>query len=189
MIEYAKNTTTWEEWQSEYQFGAFYIFPPDDVIGPVDALRRTYDPKSDGICQAHISLSESLKAPLTDEQIEEVRQALSEIEPFTITYGPLRWFPPHPGVVYTIEPESAFRKLRNTIHATSPLKDVPLKREHIAPHMTIAEFITAERTEELLKELQGKVPEGTFECHSVELAVPNDEFYFVRSLTLPLGKR
>jgi 2'-5' RNA ligase len=147
MIEYSKNTDQWEDWQSEYQFGAFYIFPPDEVIGPIDELRRTYDPKSDSICQAHISLSESLKTPVTDEQIEEIRQALSTIEPFTITYGPLRWFPPHPGVVYTIEPESGFRKLRNALHATTPFKDVPLRREHIAPHMTIAEFITAERTE------------------------------------------
>ena len=188
MINYATKTTTWEDWQLEYQFGAFYIFPPDEVIGSVDELRRTYDPKSHNICQAHISLSELLKTPLTDEQIDEVRHVLSEIEPFTITYGPLRWFPPHPGVCYRIEPESSFRKLRNALHTTSLFKDVPLKREHIAPHMTIAEFITVARTEELLKELNGKVPAGTFECRSIELAVPNDQFFFVRSLTLPLGK-
>ena len=35
--EYAKGTSGWEEWQLEYRFGAFYIFPPTGVIEPVDA--------------------------------------------------------------------------------------------------------------------------------------------------------
>ncbi len=52
--------------------------------------------------------------------------------------------------------------------------------------MTIAEFISVERTNELLQELSGKVPEGTFRCDSIEYAIPNDKFYFERVLTIPL---
>src|SRR5687767_14882296 len=96
--EYVKDTSGWEEWQLEYRFGAFYIFPPTGVIEPVDGLRQTYDPKSASICQAHISLSEPLQAPLSVEQVQEIRTALSAIQPFDIQYGPVRRFPPHPGV-------------------------------------------------------------------------------------------
>ncbi len=188
MIEYAQKMANWESWMPEYRFGAFYIFPPDDIIRPIDDLRKQYDPKSDAICQAHISLSESLAKPLTDADITEFQSILSEIEPFEITYGPLRDFPPHPGVCYRIEPESGFRKLRNALHSASSFKDVPLRREHIAPHMTVAEFVSVERTKELLQELSGKVPEGTFLCDEIELAVPDESFYFKRALKLRLGK-
>jgi hypothetical protein len=86
-------------------------------------------------------------------------------------------------------PEDMFMRLRSRIHETSVFKDQQLMREHIKPHMTIAEFITIERTHELLEELSGKVPEGTFLCSSIEYAIPNHDFYFERVLRLPLGKK
>ena len=186
-IEYAKDTSTWEKWQFEYQFGAFYIFPPTGVIEAVDALRQNHDPKSASFCRAHISLSESLPAPLSEEQIQEIRDALSAIKPFEIHYGPLRSFPPYPGVCYTITPEDDFRQLRAALHSTSAFTGVPLKHEHIAPHMTIAEFISVEGTNDLLRQLSGKVPEGTFLCNSIEYAVPNEGFYFERVLAIPFN--
>jgi 2'-5' RNA ligase len=187
VFKYA-DTSHWEAWQREYRYGAFYIFPPRGIIELIDQLRRKYDPKSDSYCQAHISLSEPLRAPLTEEQVQELQETLSSIEPFEMHYGPLRSFPPFPGVVYAITPEDAFMGLRSRIHETSLFKDRPLMREHIKPHMTIAEFITSERTHELLEELSGKAPEGTFLCTAIEYAIPNHDFYFERVLQLPLGK-
>ena len=131
------------------------------------ALRRLYDPKTASICRAHISLSEPLQAPLTNEQLREIRTALSAVQPYDIQYGPLRSFPPHPGVCYSIAPEAEFRRLRAVLHATSAFAGIPRHHELIAPHMTIAEFISLERTAELLQQLSGKVPEGTFRCDSV----------------------
>ncbi len=189
MISYAMNTERWEEWMLEYRYGAFYIFPPDGVIEPIDTLRRKYDPKSAAYCQAHISLSEPLQEPLTEIQIQELQTALCATMPFDLHYGPLRSFPPYPGVVYSTQPEDKFQRLRAVIHATSLFVNSPLMRKDIAPHMTIAEFITVERTEMLLQKLQGKVPEGTFRCESIEYAVPNDSFYFERVLTIPIGSQ
>ena len=186
MFKYADGTSGWESWQFGYRFGAFYIFPPSGVIEPVDALRQTHDPRSASICQAHISLSEPLPAALLQEQVHEIRAALSAIRPFELRYGPLRSFPPHPGVCYAITPEDPFRALRAALHSTSAFAGVPLRHEHIAPHMTVAEFISVERTDELLQELSGKVPEGAFRCGSIEYAVPNERFYFERVLSIPL---
>jgi 2'-5' RNA ligase len=179
--------SAWEEWQAEYRFGAFFIFPPAGTIEPVDDLRRAYDPRSASYCQAHISLSEPLAGPLTSEQCSELQAALSSIAQFELHYGTLRTFPPYPGVTYAIQPEDRFMQLRSAIHATTLFSGVPLIRKDRAPHLTIAEFISWERTEELFRELNGKVPEGTFLCGSIEYAVPNQDFYFERVLTLPLG--
>lgn len=186
-IAYA-DTLSWEEWQREYEYGAFYVFPPIGVIEPIDDLRRTYDPTSASYCRAHISLSEPLPRPITGSDLDELRARISAIDPFEIHYGPLRSFAPYPGVAYAIAPEDTFRELRSAIHSASMFKDTALKREHIAPHMTIAGFITAERTATLLQELGGHVPEGAFACHSVEYAFPNDDFYFERIRAIPLGK-
>lgn len=41
-----------------------------------DELRRKYDPKSNSFSQAHISLSEALKNPLTGIKLQELKAAL-----------------------------------------------------------------------------------------------------------------
>lgn len=161
-IQYPE-TTGWEEWMYEYKFGAFYIYPPDGLIEVVDTLREKYDSKSASICQAHISLSEPLVHALTDKEIKELQEALSKVKPFDLSYQRLRGFPPHPGVAYAIEPEDKFVQLRKLIHSTSAFTDSPLTRKDRAPHMTIAEFgLDWPATEKLMKELERKVPTGTF---------------------------
>jgi 2'-5' RNA ligase len=187
LVSYADDSS-WEEWQREYRHGAFYIFPPAGVIEPLDVLRQTCDPQSAAICQAHISLSRPLTAPLTASGFEELRAVLSTIAPCTIHYGPLRDFPPCPGVTCAITPEEPFRQLRAAIHRASHFAGHTWQRDELAPHLTIAEFITVERTAELLRELQGHVPEGTFLCDKIEYAVPNNTFYFERVLALPFGR-
>src|SRR5665213_1521918 len=87
-----------ESWQDEYRCGAFYLFPPADVASAVDQLRARYDPRSAAICGAHVSLSEPLTRPPSDEQLAEVREVLTTFAPFEITFGPVRSFDPHPGV-------------------------------------------------------------------------------------------
>lgn len=186
-IEYAAATDHWDKWMLEYRYGAFYIFPPDGIIEPIDALRNRYDPQSASYCQAHISLSEPLSEPLNESKLDELRFALRQLQSFEVRYGPLRSFPPYPGVVFSIQPEDRFTELRSIVHSTSTFAGISLKRKDIAPHMTIAEFITVERTDALLGELQGRVPEGSFCCDSIEYAVPNQEFYFERVLRIPIG--
>lgn len=185
-IAYA-DPASWEEWQREYRYGAFFIFPPVGVIEAIDALRGLYDPHSAAICQAHISLSAPLPRGLARADLADLRARLASIAPFAIRYGPLRSFFPYPGVAYTIAPEDNFEALRSTVHASALFANAAHERSRIAPHMTIAEFITAERTEALLRELSGRVPVGTFSCAAIEYAVPDRDFCFERVLTLSLG--
>jgi len=54
--------------------------------------------------------------------------------------------------------------------------------------MTIAEFISLDRTTELVDELGLTAPIGEFICDRVEYAVPDGDFRFRRLLALPLGE-
>jgi 2'-5' RNA ligase len=186
-IRYA-DTSSWEQWQRDYRYGAFYIFPPPGLIEPIDTLRNVHDPKSAAACQAHISLSAPQPQPLAASDLAELQARLSKIEPFEVHYGPLRDFLPYPGDVFAITPEDRFQELRSAIHRTSLFGGTQLKRAPIAPHMTIAEFISIGRTVELVQELRGQVREGAFFCDTIEYAVPNSAFYFERVLTILLGK-
>jgi len=178
----------WEEGQQAFRYGAFYLFPPPGIIEAIDRLRQQYDPISSAICQAHISLSQPLSAPPTDQQLDELRRLLSSTDPFEIHYGPLRSFPPYPGVAYGIEPQDRFMELRALVQSVALFASVPPAEQEVAAHITVAEFITVEETDKLLAELQGNVPEGTYPCDAVEYAMPNDAFCFQRVLSLPLGR-
>lgn len=178
----------WEPWQEEYAFGAFYIFPPEDLAAKADALRRIHDPVSAEICQAHISLTEPLRSALDERQGGEIRNRLTTLKPFTIGYGPIRGFAPHPGIALAIRPEEEVRALRDAIHSTSAFKEVTFKRAEVPPHMTIAEFITLERSAELLHELAEVIPSGSFECDEVVLATPDGDFRFHEAARFKIGR-
>jgi 2'-5' RNA ligase superfamily len=186
-IRYAQDTSAWEDWQLEYRYGAFYLFPPSGVIERVDDLRKTYDPASAAVCQAHVSLSEPIPRPLEEGDLRELLVALSRVEPFTMTYREVHATPPYPGVVYTIGPASNFMALRSAVHSTSLFESSPLRRQELPPHMTIAEFITMERSVELAAQLMGNVPTGEWACRQIEYAVPDETMHFQRVLSLPLG--
>jgi 2'-5' RNA ligase len=178
----------WEPWQEEYAFGAFFIFPPEDLAAKVDALRRIHDPVSAEICQAHISLTEPLRSELDEQQVGEIRNRLTTLKRFTIDYGPIRGFAPRPGIALAIRPEEAVRSLRDAIHSTSAFKGVTFKRSQVPPHMTIAEFITPERSAELLHELTEVIPSGSFECAEVVLATPDGDFRFHEAARFRIGR-
>jgi 2'-5' RNA ligase len=186
-IEYADETDHWENWWHEYYFGAFYIFPPEEVMQVVDKLREKFDPKSASFCRAHISLSEPLPRKITFSDVISLKNDLKGIEPFEINYGPLRTHPPYPGVTYTITPEKEFEILRKIIHRNELFNQVQMKRSKIVPHMTIAEFITMEQTKEIFEKLNKQVKSGKFLCNEIVLAVPNNEMYFRPILSIPIG--
>lgn len=179
--------TEWEPWQEEYAFGALFIFPPERLAADVNALRRVYDPVSAQICQAHVSLTEPLSSALNEQQAREIRTSLTMLEPFTIEYGPIRGFAPHPGVALSIQPEEAVRSLRDAIHATSLFEGTTFKRADVPPHLTIAEFITLERSEELIHELLDAIPSGSFECAEVVFAAPDNDFRFHQEHKFRIG--
>lgn len=128
-----------------------------------------------------------LTRPLDSTHWSELQSITSEIEPFYIHYGPLINYPRHPGVVLAIEPQDELDKLRAALESASVFEGAPAREYHFSPHMTIAEFISMERTEELISELQGLTPEGDFLCDSISYAVPDGSFHFTERAKLELA--
>jgi hypothetical protein len=144
----------------------------------VNELRGRYDPKSQVGCDAHISLTVPIPRELTETDCQELQAICAEQRIFVIRYGPIRHYLPAPGVVYSIQPADTIDRLRVALESAACFQGARPRSYPFSPHMTIAEFITAARTEELTKELGDSLPQGEFACESVCLAVPDLSFHF-----------
>lgn len=177
----------WEPWQEEYRHGAFLLFPPPEIALVVNELRRRYDPRSAAICDAHVSLSEPLAGTLLDEQLEELRAALSATAPFRLILSQLTQMGSHPGVVMGLSPEEPFFALRDLVHSTSIFAGRELLRAQRSPHMTVAEFVSHDEAQGLLAEVDRRHLGASFLCDHLVYAVPDVKFHFEPVLTLTLG--
>jgi 2'-5' RNA ligase len=184
---YAADVSAWEEWQRAYRYGIFLIYPPEPLRSQVNALRAAHDPYSQAICDAHITLTRPLPQPIAGAHWRELQALAATIAPFTIRYGPLRHYLPAPGVCLRIEPQELFDRLVAALESASVFAGAPPRRYPFSAHMTIAEFISAERTLTLMEELAASAPEGSFACGAVACAAPDARFHFSAHQLLPLG--
>jgi 2'-5' RNA ligase len=175
---YTDDTSHWKAWYDAYRFGIVLIYPPEPLRSLVNALREAYDPKSRAICDAHISLTVPLPRGLTESDCEALESITATHQAFSIRYGPLRHYLPAPGVCLRIEPEDTLDRLRRSLEAASCFTGAMPRPYPFSPHMTIAEYVTADETEALMAELRESAPEGEFRCSSVSLAVPDVRFHF-----------
>lgn len=168
----------WENWQKEYRFGLILIMPPDPIFSIVNTLRTKYDNRSQSYCDAHISLSLPIPKPMKEEDWNELVEIASNIKSFDIHYGKLKDFPPYPGVVFSIEPQSAINSVREKIEGAKLFESAKPRKFPYKAHMTIAEFISLDDTARILKELEDKTPTGTFLCDNLAYIVPDESMHF-----------
>jgi len=175
---YVEEIGHWESWQGEYRFGTFLILPPDPLLLRMNALRAKHDPRSQSICDAHISLTVPLPRSMAEKDWGELESIAAGFPHIAIRYGPLANYRPHPGVVLAIEPQEKLDKLRAALEATSVFPRAPTRTHPFSAHMTVAEFISIEETEALMMELADVAHQGTFLCTGVSYAVPDGDFHF-----------
>jgi len=183
------STGGWEEWQKEYRFGVLLIYPPEPTLSRVNALREQHDPRSQSYCDAHISLTVPAPSPVSEESWAELESVASAIEPVHIRYGPIRVYPPHPGVTLAVEPQQELRHLCGKLESVTPFSEAPERRWPFSAHMTIAEFLSWDQTEQLAAELASQGLAGEFTCSFVSLAIPDETFHFTERRRLFLGGR
>lgn len=187
MFTYVNDTSKWEDWQRDYRLGIILILPPPEVSEEVNRLRSRYDPRSATICPAHISLTDPLCREMCPALAREIRGVLSDVDPFRLQYDRLYASTRHAGVAYRITPREPIERLKDVLHSTSGFAGEAHRRRHIAPHMTIAEFISIEESLRLCERLQDTAPTGTFLCDRLEYLVPDESFRFRRRMTFSLG--
>lgn len=186
LTQYVSDVSHWEEWQQAYRLGVLLIFPPDPLLSQVNALRATYDPQSQAVCDAHISLTIPVPQPMSTAHWSELESLVAGILPFPIQYGPLRHYLPYPGVCLAIEPRDVLDSLRRRLEKASIFADAPAQTYPFSAHMTIAEFISVEQTKALMHELAGVAPHGSFTCTGVSYAVPDAKCHFTERRQLSM---
>jgi len=175
----------WDEGQRAYKFGVILILPSEPVFSQVNALRAQHDPLSQAICDAHISLTMPLPQEPSDENWAELGAVAAAVRRFTIKYGPPMTYPPHPGVVLKIEPQLELDRLRAHLESCRAFLGSPPRPYPFSAHMTIAEYISLERTASLMAELNHVAPSGAFVCEGVSHVVPDESFHFCERRKLP----
>jgi 2'-5' RNA ligase len=189
MVEYVIDTFKWEKWQRDYRLGLILIMPPDAVARQVNPLRAKYDPRTYAYCPAHITLSDPLGLEMTPERDAEVSRILSSVQPFMLYFDQPHASKERGGVAYPIRPREPIDKLRATLHAASVFCRPPYYTRSIAPHMTIAEFVTIEESWRILDEIKDIAPSGSFLCDRLEFIVPDINMHFHRVKSYALGKK
>ncbi len=187
VTEYASGKTWAVEWQREYRYGIWLIYPPEPHLSAITALRERYAWAQSCECDAHISLSVPLPRPINASDVAELQAALRTVPPFTVTYGPLVRRPAHRGVVLEISPQDTLRALLETVEATSAFERAAPRPYPYWAHMTIAEMVTWEQTYAIIEELKDLPLQGDFELTYLSYAVPDERFCFTERARARLG--
>ncbi len=180
-----------DEFKQTYCHGTFVIWPPDDVRAAVGALRQRYDPASQAICDAHITLTQPFVREPSAEDLARISETVSDFAPVELEYGPLATFLPYPCVYLDIQPANAVRSLRRALHDLG-LFDLSLPfsdPDEFIPHMSITDGYPDEaQTRVTLAALAGSEPRGRFQLTSVAWIRPDDDFHFRTAETFMLGR-
>ena len=163
-------------WKDQYKFGTLLLLPPADVSASVNALRARYDPDSQKICPAHITLTQPLLEEPDENHIEKLKTLASEISGFAIEYGPIEKFGER-CITFNIKQQKEIIDMREYFHNTGYFNLSLPYTDGFVPHMTISER-GIENSEMVIPELNISNPGGMFQCTEIAYMVPNSEFKF-----------
>jgi 2'-5' RNA ligase len=187
-VEYVTDTSSWEKWQRDYRLGLILIMPPEEVAVQINPLRAKYDPRTYAYCPAHITLSDPLGLEMTVERDAEIVRILTSVQPFMLHFDEPHASRERGGVAYPIRPREPIDALRAALHQASVFTRPPYYTRTVAPHMTIAEFVTIEESWRIKDEIKGIAPSGSFLCDRLEFIVPDISMHFQRIKSYTLGE-
>lgn len=169
------------EFKRLYQHGALVLWPPQDVRAVVGALRQRYDPASQAICDAHVTLSQPLLAEPSREELMKITATVASFTPLELSFGPLATFLPYPCVYLQIQPREPLRALQADLYALGLFnRALP----HSDPdeyvfHMSITDgYPDAAQTALIRDALTGSEPTGRFLVEAVAWIKPDADFHF-----------
>ena len=179
-----------DDWKLDFQYGTFLIWPEEEVRAMANKLREKYDPESQKICDAHITLTQPLLEEPNEEAWKLIESILSNFEPFVIHFGPIEQFGSSPVVKFDVEPKDKVLAIRESLHETGLFNLTLPFTEGFIPHITITEsgLESSEAASELATELNQKIAQGTFQCNEVTYVRPDESFNFKSIRSFPLNR-
>lgn len=130
---------------TEYRDHHAMIFVTPDAAGPLESMRREWDPDMAAVIAAHVTLVYPHEAPDVDLLVSRLRGRALTTAPFRLRLGGLGCFDRPEGGVYVDvkDIDGAYKRLRDQ------LLFPPLRPFTFPPHVTIAHPRTSRRLREL----------------------------------------
>ncbi|MBI1847178.1 MAG: hypothetical protein HY294_16855 [Candidatus Rokubacteria bacterium] len=110
------------------------IFVGPDIVGPIEAMRRTWDPVMASQIAAHVRVAYPREAPLVELLVDRVRLPSATVSAFRLRLGGVaHWGRPQDGVHIAVDDlDGGYRDLRDRILGP------PFTPLEVAPHVIAA---------------------------------------------------
>jgi 2'-5' RNA ligase len=156
---------TFAEYREEYRDHHATIFVAPAIAGPIEAVRREWDPAMAAQIAAHVTVAYPQEAPISDLLVERVRAASAGIPPFRLRLGRVATFgSPEDGVFVTVEDmDGGYRKIREEVLRP------PFHGVAFPPHVTLVHPRTSGRGRDFRD--SGWSPRGDEEFMAQEVAI------------------
>ena len=130
---------------------ACVLMPPEEVWGPIEAIRRVHDPQV-GRWMPHVTLLYPFVAEgRLAEAAERLADAVAAVEPFEVELGEFGWFVHGRGSAtlwLRPEPAEAVRRLQAALQGAMPwCDDVSRFAGGFTPHLSVGKFAGREAVE------------------------------------------
>lgn len=168
-----------DEMQRVYACGTLVIWPPDEVREVVNFWRSRFDPQSQAICEAHITLTQPFLWEPDEHEFDLIKHVVASHRSFRIEYGPLNSFLPYPCVYLEVRPSEPILRLRDDLHHLGMFDLTQPHTEGFVPHLSITDgYPDAEQSRLILAALERDAPRGTFICARASYIRPDDDYHF-----------
>jgi 2'-5' RNA ligase len=134
------------------------IFLPSSVAGPIETIRRAWDPAMAAQIAAHVTLAYPQEAPDPALLLSRLRSAATATSPFRLQFGAMSFFGrPEDGVYIAVEDcDGGFKRLRGL------LLGPPFEAVAFQPHVTLVHPRTSSRGRECWDDQSFEPPLGVF---------------------------
>jgi 2'-5' RNA ligase len=171
---------------------ALAVVPPEEVWGPIQAIRRRHD-RQVHRWMPHINLLYPFR-PRSDfaASAEQLAETCSHVEPFTIALVDFRFFRHGSGrCTLWLAPEAAeaLRHLQAALQAAFPdCDDLSRFPAGYTPHLTVGQCPSSREGERLHEQLQAEWRPITFTLAEVALLARGETSPFVVEQWVPLAR-
>ena len=150
---------------TEYRDHHATIFVTPDVAGPLEAMRREWDPDMAAVVAAHVTLVYPHEAPDFELLVSRLHGQALTTAPFRLRLGGLGCFDRPEGGVYVDvkDIDGGYKRLRDQ------LLFAPLRPTTFPPHVTIAHPRTARRLRELWESSSYKRSNAEFTVREIAI--------------------
>jgi 2'-5' RNA ligase len=150
------------------------VVPPEPIRRRIDEVRRRFDKVWAGFVLGHVSLMRPVRRQFNPKEVEQIRAALSGIQPFNARTRNMEALTSSEGLYLSlrVEPEEPFDKMHRAIAAIVG-EEASFISFH--PHITVGSFVNQDALARAYDEIKADFPSTRFPVDAAYLIVVDTE--------------